>query len=85
MNYMQPKSYATMAVAFAAGLTLTTSAAQAAEQDWKAGLISPVSNPIYFEDARITSEVRPIFMQHWLPSRFDMPTAARCRWTVMYA
>lgn len=61
-----------MAAALATGLTLTASAATAAEQDWKAGLISPVANPIYFEDPRITSEVRPIFMQHWLPSRFDI-------------
>lgn len=74
MNNMQPKSsYNTMAVALATGLTLGATALQAAEsQDWKAGLISPVANPIYFEDARITSEVRPLFMQHWLPDRFDV-------------
>lgn len=71
MNYMQPKSYSTLAVAIATGMTITTAVVQADEQDWKAGLISPVANPIYFEDARITSEVRPIFMHHWLPSRFD--------------
>lgn len=71
MNYLHPKSYAPMAVALATGLTLTAHADQAAESDWKAGLISPVANPIYFEDPRITSEVRPIFMQHWLPSQFD--------------
>lgn len=72
MKYLQPKSYSTMAVAFATGITLITTVAKAEDQDWKAGLISPVANPIYFEDARITSEVRPIFMQHWLPSRFDI-------------
>jgi len=71
MNYMQPKSYVTMAAAFAAGLTLTTATSPAAEPDWKAGLISPVANPIYFEDPRITSELRPIFIQHWLPDTFD--------------
>jgi hypothetical protein len=71
MKYLQSKSYPTMAVAVAMGLTFTATAIHAADQDWKAGLISPVANPIYFEDARITSEVRPIFMQHWLPSRFD--------------
>jgi hypothetical protein len=72
MKYMQPKSYVTLAVALAAGLIITASIAPAAEPDWKAGLISPVANPIYFEDARITSEVRPIFLQHWLPRRFDI-------------
>lgn len=72
MNYTQPKSYSTMAVALAAGITLTAAAALAADQDWKAGLISPVANPLYFEDARITSEARPVFMQHWLPDRFDI-------------
>jgi hypothetical protein len=72
MKYLQPKSYSTLAVAMATGITLTTTAVKAEDQDWKAGLISPVANPIYFEDARITSEVRPIFMQHWLPNRFDI-------------
>jgi hypothetical protein len=39
--------------------------------DWKDKLISPVANPILFEDPRITSDVRPFFMYHWLPSKFD--------------
>lgn len=72
MKFLQPKTYVTMAVALATGLTFITSRATAEDQDWKAGLISPVANPIYFEDARITSEVRPIFMHHWLPDRFDI-------------
>jgi hypothetical protein len=56
-----------------AGLTLMVlAAAPAAEaEDWKTKAISPVANPIYFEDPRITSEVRPVFMQHWLPDTFD--------------
>jgi len=37
---------------------------------WLDNTISPVANPIYFEDPRITSEVRPIFMQHYLPDNF---------------
>jgi hypothetical protein len=44
----------------------------AAPADWKTGLITPVANPIYFEDPRITSEVRPIFIQHWLPETVDV-------------
>lgn len=54
------------------GLTLAgqTYAADSAD-NWKSKAISPVANPIFFEDPRITSEVRPIFMQHWLPDTFD--------------
>jgi hypothetical protein len=72
MNYLKPKTYSTLAVAMATGIAFTTTVTNAADSDWKAGLISPVANPIYFEDPRITSEVRPIFMQHWLPERFDI-------------
>lgn len=71
MNYLQSKSYAQLAAALAMGTSLLAAAAATEASDWKAGLITPVANPIYFEDARITSEVRPIFMQHWLPSQFD--------------
>jgi len=49
----------------------STTVCGAESEGWKAKAISPVGNPIYFEDPRITSEVRPIFMQHWLPDTFD--------------
>ena len=55
------------------GITTSISglSARAVEaEDWKAKAISPVCNPIYFEDPRITSEVRPVFMQHYLPDTF---------------
>ncbi|MCW5553452.1 MAG: hypothetical protein KIS67_14985 [Verrucomicrobiae bacterium] len=39
-------------------------------EDWKDKAISPVVNPIYFEDPRITSEARPIFINHYLPDTF---------------
>lgn len=35
--------------------------------DWKENTISPVTNPIFFEDPVIRSEIRPIFIYH----RFD--------------
>jgi hypothetical protein len=38
---------------------------------WLGSTISPVANPIYFEDPNITSEVRPIYMYHFLPDTFD--------------
>jgi len=46
-------------------------AARAHDTNWEDQAISPVGNPIYFEDPRITTELRPIFMEHWLPSTFD--------------
>lgn len=67
---MKLKSLTILAVALAAGACVQTTIGADQKTDWKAGLISPVANPIYFEDARITSEVRPIFMQHWLPDTF---------------
>lgn len=79
MNHIQPNHITNLVVAIATGLSLagigTMAAADggqcARNADWKAGLIAPVANPIYFEDPRITSEVRPIFLHHWLPSTFD--------------
>lgn len=43
---------------------------QSADSDWRAQTISPVANPIYFEDPQIDSEVRPIYFDHLLPSVF---------------
>jgi hypothetical protein len=52
-------------------LTTTSIAfAQKEQPAWLEKTISPVANPIYFEDPRITTEVRPIFIQHWLPDTF---------------
>ena len=41
-----------------------------ASTNWLSDTISPVANPLYFEDPRITSEVRPIYMYHTLPDTF---------------
>ena len=38
---------------------------------WLDNTISPVANPIYFEDPNITSEIRPIYMYHFLPDMFQ--------------
>lgn len=38
--------------------------------DWKAHTIAPVTNPIFFEDAIIRSEVRPIFAYHRIDDDF---------------
>ncbi len=37
------------------------------------GLISPVTNPFFFEDPRSLTEVRPIFMYQSVPSKFPYP------------
>lgn len=69
----------TVLAATVTGATLihanVTGAECAAPANWKDGLITPVSNPIYFEDPRITSEVRPIFIQHWLADSVDFKQA----------
>jgi len=38
--------------------------------DWKEKTISPVSNPIFFEDPVIRSEIRPIFAYHRIDPAF---------------
>lgn len=38
--------------------------------DWKENTISPVANPIFFEDPVIHSEIRPIFAYHRIDSGF---------------
>lgn len=38
--------------------------------DWKANTISPVANPIFFEDPVIRTEIRPIFVYHRIDPGF---------------
>ena len=60
----------------AASMALTLAASTAgvygadASASWLDTTISPVSNPIFFEDPRITSEIRPVYMYHSLPNTF---------------
>ena len=42
----------------------TTLTLHAADADWKANTISPVTNPLYFEGPQIGSEIRPVFLYH---------------------
>ncbi len=53
-----------------AALATSASAGNANTTNWLDNTISPVANPIYFEDPRVTSEVRPVYMYHWLPDTF---------------
>jgi hypothetical protein len=62
------------AAAMALALAASTSGlygADTAATTWLDNTISPVANPIFFEDPRITSEVRPIYMYHFLPTTID--------------
>ena len=59
------------AAVLTAALSTTASAANPNTTNWLENTISPVANPIYFEDPKVTSEVRPVYMYHWLPSTFD--------------
>ncbi|MFO1484382.1 MAG: transporter [Verrucomicrobiaceae bacterium] len=40
------------------------------EADWKVNTIAPVTNPIFFEDPVIRSEIRPIFAHHTIDNKF---------------
>jgi hypothetical protein len=50
------------------GIQLQTTSLAA--DDWKDKTISPVTNPLFFEDPNITSEVRPIFLYHRIDDDF---------------
>lgn len=56
------------------GITLWSAEAIAGEDPF-AGFISPVSNPTNFEDARIESDVRPIYIYHSIDKHFLDPVA----------
>lgn len=57
--------------AIALALTTTARAADQNAPDWLDQTISPVSNPILFEDAKVNSEIHPVYMYHILPDTFD--------------
>ncbi len=59
-----------MAAALLASLNSNCRAADGDTNDWQLNAIAPVANPIYFEDPRIYSDVRPIYMYHTLPGNF---------------
>ena len=65
MNTTRPAGAAALVLAATA-----TGVYGADNSSWLDNTISPVANPIYFEDANITSEVRPIYMYHFLPDTF---------------
>jgi len=67
------KTIKTTLAAVGAGFIAIGALAQDAAVDWTDMTISPVLNPVFFEDPTIRTEVRPIFMHHTLSKGF--PTA----------
>ncbi len=63
---MTQKSLAAAVILSAAALNVSQSVAD----DWKDKTISPVSNPLFFEDPQVNSEVRPIFAYHQIDDKF---------------
>lgn len=53
-----------------AGTSAPAKAPVADAFDWKENTISPVTNPIYFEDPVIRSEIRPIFIYNNFDNQF---------------
>lgn len=51
-------------------MSATAPAAPMESVSWKDHTISPVANPIFFEDAIIRSEIRPIFAHHRIDNGF---------------
>lgn len=47
--------------------------------------ISPISNPLFFEDPRTSSEVRLIFANHWLPQNNPVFQGGQAQYLAMQA
>jgi len=63
------QAQAAASAAIVAAFALGASAADSS--NWLDHTISPVSNPILFEDPKINSEVHPFYMCHFLPDTFE--------------
>jgi hypothetical protein len=49
-------------------VALASTALIAQGDDWRANAVSPVTNPLFFEDPHIRTEIRPIFAYHRIGS-----------------
>lgn len=63
-------SFSSTAVAGTPIVSAKAPAAPVEAVSWKDQTIAPVTNPIFFEDAVIRSEIRPIFVYHNLDDQF---------------
>ena len=62
------KTCSTITLLCAAAVHICEGNAQ--DADWKSKTISPVANPLFFEDPQINSEVRPVFAYHEISDDF---------------
>ncbi len=78
----------TITAAVWAGIFVVGAIAEENAADWSKMTISPVINPVFFEDPQIQSEVRPIFMHQTIDKDFatgggDLQVyAAQIRWAI---
>jgi hypothetical protein len=85
MNMNMTRLVGGAAFALACQIAMT---AGAQSGDWKEKTISPVTNPLFFEDPQVNTEIRPIFMQHNIDKDFitgggDVRVyAVQARWAV---
>lgn len=63
-------AFAAVSISTATAGTASGTVADAAAFDWKANTIAPVTNPVFFEDPVIRSEIRPIFVYHTIDNNF---------------
>jgi len=67
---MNSETMKKLGVAAIAALPVATAFCAQTQISWLDNTISPVANQIYFEDPRITTEIRPVYMYHMLPETF---------------
>lgn len=67
---MNSENMKKLGIAVMAALPAAAAFCAQAQTSWLDNTISPVANPIYFEDPRITTEIRPIYIYQSLPETF---------------
>ncbi len=76
------------AAVIATGASVALNVISASAGDWKSEAISPVTNPVFFEDPQVNSEIRPIFAWHGIDKDLGLGGgnaqlyAIQARWAV---
>jgi len=65
LNWTAGRAFCSAAALTLVGLAAFAPPAPGADaEDWKSRAVSPVANPLFFEDPHIRTEIRPIFAYH---------------------
>jgi hypothetical protein len=64
------KTQLSILILAAAACSTGLNALAQSNDDWLVNTISPVANPIYFEDPKVDTEIRPVFLEHRLPETY---------------